>query len=83
MQKRGAGIGCRVRERDGEFTLGCVTCKVPEGRPGASAALRLPCVGGCYSPCAEGSCSVTRVEGGEGCGGSAEECLFEKWCSGL
>lgn len=39
MQKRGAGIGCRVRERDGEFDLGCVKCKVPGRHPGVSEVL--------------------------------------------
>ena len=37
--KRGAGIGCRVRGRDGEFDLGCVKCKVPGRHPGVSEVL--------------------------------------------
>lgn len=39
IQKRGEGIGCRVRERDGEFDLGCVKCKVPGRHPGVSEVL--------------------------------------------
>ena len=37
--KRGAGIGCRVRERDGEFDLGCVKCKGPGRHRGVSEVL--------------------------------------------